>query len=729
MHTTGMQTVHHKRGENMDLKFLKKWLYTTFREGWISSSLVRILLYISLGIIMYLLLMGQVIPKTYELKENQKSPITLESPISVVDEAETLRLQNEAEKMINDQYTKDETIITDQLLKQDEFFVELQQILSQEDISKNEKVELLKANSKTSYLSDESLNYIVSLSDEKFKNLKYISKTTLDIIMNDSITISDINDAYVEVEQFIESNPFDNDKRIKEVANEIIKNYIKPNSFYDHEKTLTLREQAKNSIEPVVIKKGDIIVTEGDYIDKRTYEKLNAAGLLKDTSSLWPYFGLLLLVALLLLLIYFSIERMKPELHQNNKSLLMLLVILTLTFASISIIGLISEKSIVSPKGFLAPVAFGVMLITLYLSLRFAILTGVIFSVFASLVFNSDQTMIFDFRYGFVLLIGSTAGAFAIGKIKQRSSILKAGLVVALFNSLAILMLLMLTSQSYSLREGIESVLYGIIGGLFAAVLTIGFMPFFEAVFGILSPINLIELSNPNHPLLRKLLIETPGTYHHSIIVGNLAESAAEAIGANGLLARVGAYYHDLGKTKRPTFFIENQLNMENPHDKISPSLSKNIIISHTKDGVQMLKEHKLPVPIQDIAMQHHGTSLLKYFYNKAVNESDVPIDESEFRYPGPKPQTKEAAIVGLADSIEAAVRSLKNPTNELIEETVRKITKSKLNDGQFNECDLTLKEIEIISLSMLETLKGIFHSRIEYPDDKELEEKGAKTS
>jgi len=196
------------------------------------------------------------------------------------------------------------------------------------------------------------------------------------------------------------------------------------------------------------------------------------------------------------------------------------------------------------------------------------------------------------------------------------------------------------------------------------------------------------------------------------------------------LLARVGAYYHDLGKTKRPTFFIENQLNMENPHDKISPSLSKNIIISHTKDGVEMLKEHKLPVPIQEIAMQHHGTSLLKYFYNKAEKDSEQHIKEIEYRYPGPKPQTKEAAIVGIADSIEAAVRSIKSPTNELIEETVRKIIKSKLDDGQLNECDLTLKELEIISISILESIKGIFHSRIEYPEDKDLEEKkGEKTS
>lgn len=714
----------------MDNKFIKNWLYITLIEGWKTSAFVRNVFYISLGILMYLMLMGQVIPKTYELKEGQRSPIELASPITVIDQWETDRLKKEAELSVEDVYTKDFVIVNDQMALQEEFFNQLQAIVDDQDLTNEEKALQIKESPDLSFLSEESIAQITTLSEDKIKNLRYITKTTLDFVMNTNIKMEELEQAYLNVEELIKTNPFDNDTTVTSIANEITKHYVKPNYFKDNEKTQLLREQASNNVEPVVIKKDEIIVKEGEYIDEHIYEKLKAAGLLKDTSSLWPYFGLLLIVALLLLLLYYSVERIKPSLHKDNKSLLMVLLIMALTFASISIVGLIGEKSLTSPIGFLSPVAFGVMLITLYISLRFALLTGVIFSIFASLIFNSDQTMIFDFRYGFVLLVGSTAGAFAIGKIKQRSSILKAGLVVAFFNALGIIVLLMLTSQSYTISTGVETILYGVIGGIFSAVLTIGFMPFFEALFGILSPINLIELSNPNHPLLRKLLIETPGTYHHSIIVGNLSESAAEAIGANGLLARVGAYYHDLGKTKRPSFYIENQLNMDNPHDKISPSLSKNIILAHPKDGVEMLKEHKLPVPIQDIAMQHHGTTVLKYFYSKAVADSEEPIPESEFRYPGPKPQTKEAAIVGIADSIEAAVRSMKNPTNESIEQIVRSIIKSKLDDDQLNECDLTLRELEIISVSILENIKGIFHSRIEYPDDNKLEQaKGAKTS
>lgn len=714
----------------MDNKFFKNWLYITLIEGWKTSAFVRNVFYITLGLLMYLMLMGQVIPKTYELKEGQRSPIELVSPITVTDQWETDRLKREAELSVEDVYTKDFVIVNDQMALLEEFFDQLQTILNDQELTEEEKAKQIKESPKLSFLSEESIAKITTFSEDKIKNLRYITKTTLDFTMNTNIKMEEIDQAYLNVEELIKTNPFDNDAEVTAIANEITKHYVKPNYFKDNEKTQLLREQASNNVEPVVIKKDEIIVKEGEYIDKHIYEKLKAAGLLKDTSTLWPYFGLLLIVALLLLLLFYSVERIKPSLHKDNKALLMVLVIMALTFASIGIVGLIGEKSLTSSVGFLSPVAFGVMLITLYISLRFALLTGVIFSIFASLIFNSDQTMIFDFRYGFVLLVGSTAGAFAIGKIRQRSSILKAGLIVAFFNTLGIIVLLMLTSQSYTIATGVETILYGVIGGIFSAVLTIGFMPFFEALFGILSPINLIELSNPNHPLLRKLLIETPGTYHHSIIVGNLSESAAEAIGANGLLARVGAYYHDLGKTKRPSFYIENQLNMDNPHDKISPSLSKNIILAHPKDGVELLKEHKLPVPIQDIAMQHHGTTVLKYFYNKAVADSEEPIPESEFRYSGPKPQTKEAAIVGIADSIEAAVRSMKNPTNESIEQTVRSIIKSKLDDDQLNECDLTLRELEIISISILENIKGIFHSRIEYPDDNKLEQaKGAKTS
>ncbi len=716
----------------MEKEMPKKWNIAQLTEGWIQHPSVRVLMYTTLGLVMYLLLMGQVIPKTYELKLGELSPVTLYSPIRVVDQYATEFEQEKAAKSIADQYTIDENIVNDQLTQLEALFNSILTIIRQEGITEQQILEQVNEDDNlTAILSQENLKILAGLSEDKIKNIKYISKSTLDSVMNDGVKLKELDLSYESVQRFVQSNPYDNEENIKNISYDITKYFIKPNEFYNPNLTTTLREQEKLKVQPTIIKKDELVVKEGQIIDKPIYEKLRATGLLKDTSNLLPHLGLLMLVTLLLLLLYFSIERMKPILHQDNIALTMIFIIFLLTFFSIRITGIAEVNVPNSPIGFLAPMAFGVMLISLLINMKLSLLSGAIFSVFVGIIFNTDQTMIFDFRYGFVALIGSAAGAFALGRINQRSAILKAGLVVAAFNFLSIAMILLMNNQIYTIESASIALLYGVLSGVFSAVLTIGFLPFFEAVFGILSPTRLIELSNPNHPLLRKLLIETPGTYHHSIIVGNLAETAAEAIGANGLLARVGAYYHDLGKTKRPTFFIENQLNMDNPHDKISPSLSKNIIISHTKDGVEMLKEHKIPKAIQDIAMEHHGTSLLRFFYHKAAKESETPILEKDYRYSGPKPQTKEAAIVSIADSIEAAVRSIKQPTNESIEETVRKIIKSKLDDGQLNECDLTLKEIEIIAISILETLKGIFHSRIEYPEDNKalMEEKGAKTS
>ena len=246
-------------------------------------------------------------------------------------------------------------------------------------------------------------------------------------------------------------------------------------------------------------------------------------------------------------------------------------------------------------------------------------------------------------------------------------------------------------------------------------------------MFGIITPLKLLELSNPNQPLLKMLLMEAPGTYHHSVIVGNLAEHAAQKIGANSLLARVGAYYHDIGKIKRPYFFNENQMAMDNPHDKITPSLSTLIITSHVKDGVELAKQHKVPGVVIDMIKQHHGDSVISYFYHKAKQgENSDKVNMDSFRYEGPKPQTKEAAIVMLADSVEAAVRSMQDHSSGKIKGMIRKILRDKLESGQLDNCDLTLRDLDIIADAFLDILGGIFHQRIEYPD-LEQEMKGGK--
>ena len=275
--------------------------------------------------------------------------------------------------------------------------------------------------------------------------------------------------------------------------------------------------------------------------------------------------------------------------------------------------------------------------------------------------------------------------------------------------------MLMLRSQ-FDVTELTIYMAAALVSGLLSGALTIGTMPFFESLFGILSDMRLVELSNPNHPLLKKILTETPGTYHHSVMVANLSDAACEAIGANGLLARVGSYYHDIGKTVRPAFFIENQMNGVNPHDALPPGKSRDIIIAHASDGASILSAQKMPEELVDIARQHHGTSLLKFFLVKA-KETDPDVPEQHYRYPGPKPQTREIAVISIADSCEAAVRSMKNPTPEKIEKLVWTIIRDKMNDGQFDECDLSFKELKKVGDVICTTLNGIFHNRIEYPE------------
>jgi putative nucleotidyltransferase with HDIG domain len=249
--------------------------------------------------------------------------------------------------------------------------------------------------------------------------------------------------------------------------------------------------------------------------------------------------------------------------------------------------------------------------------------------------------------------------------------------------------------------------------------LSMGLLPFFEGMFGIMTPVKLIELSNPNQPLLKRLLTDAPGTYHHSVIVGNLAEAAAEAVGGNSLLARVGAYYHDVGKIKRPYFFIENQMGQENPHDKTSPTLSSLIITSHVRDGVELAREYGLPERIIQFVREHHGTTLVGYFYTRATEgQTSETVLEEDFRYEGPRPASKETAIVMLADSIEAAVRSLTKPTPARIEAMVKKIMGDRLNDHQLDRCDLTLRDLDTVAGIFASVLSGLFHPRVEYPED-----------
>jgi hypothetical protein len=324
---------------------------------------------------------------------------------------------------------------------------------------------------------------------------------------------------------------------------------------------------------------------------------------------------------------------------------------------------------------------------------------------------------LFYFIFAFV---GSVIGAHKVARCEQRNILIKAGITVGGINTLMILSYNLLSGNPFKMTL-LSDLLMGFLGGLLASVLILGIVPIVEIVFGYTTDIKLLELANMDHPVLKDLILQAPGTYHHSIIVGSLVEAAAKSIAANPLLTRVSAYYHDIGKLKKPLYFIENVGGEDNKHNHLTPTMSGLILISHVKDGVEMAHEYHLGERIGHIIQQHHGTSLISYFYQKAKEKENPEMEslnENDFRYPGPKPQTKEAGIVMLADSVEAASRALTDPTPSRIKGLVQRVTNSIFIDGQLEECELTLKDLQKIQESFDRILTAFFHQRVDYPPE-----------
>ncbi|WP_261306365.1 HD family phosphohydrolase [Paenibacillus andongensis] len=727
-------------------------------NGWKYSAGIRVLLFLLLALIFYMSLYVKLVPQVYDIVLGTTSEKTIYAPRQIENAIATEQAKEDAAKRVQPVFRivnlKNDTLI-------DVIYDKLLQINADEEVKFDDKVSIYRRVipqliSDTQNQSIKSLrisgqyndllleqigqglaeqNY--PLPEETYFKLPRLTKddlaamrpVTKDIViklMNDQIL--DAQTARAKVAELVNtSNLTKNTSR--EMVTEISRALITPNKFFDQKGTEDAKGQARESVKPVYINKNEVLVKVGDVITEEIYARLDKLELLKDKANYLPQLGLSILSALLSFAIYMFVRQSVLPIKYNNSQLVMLILIFLINVIGMKLISLVQNLDY-PYIGYLAPTALGSILIAILLDAPLAFIASVLFSLMASIIFNTEHVLLFDYRFGLVSLAICFSAVFTIQRASQRATILKAGLMIAFFSMLTIASMLLMEDH-FQKKEALLSLSFAAAGGLLTVVFVIGLLPFFEVAFGILSPLKLVELSNPNHPLLRKLLTETPGTYHHSVMVGNLSEAAAESIGADGLLCRVGSYYHDIGKTKRPSYFIENQTNIENPHDRIDPNLSKSIIIAHPRDGVEMLKDFKMPKPLRDIAEQHHGTTLLHYFYHKAVKQaedegSEKEIREEDFRYPGPKAQSKEAAIVGIADSVEAAVRSLRNPTLEQIDSMVHKIIKSRLDDGQFNECDLTLKELDKIAKTLNETLLGIFHSRIEYPSELAPKKSGA---
>lgn len=721
--------------------------------GWRSSVAVRYALYALLVIMIYFSLAPKLLPERYDIQIGMPSDKQILAPMEIPDTKATLKAQEEAADRVGESYSiiplRNENLVNNLLdrifrLNQDELVSTEEKIsIYREDLQRMPKdyiatfirnnrnsgtysttllQEMAQRIEEQEYkISEETFIKIPRLTSDDINEMKPVAVNIVSRLTADQI--SEAQTARAKVAEMVSTSSLSK-RAAREVVQELARLAITPNKFYDEEATKAAKVDARENTPTVYIKQGEVMVQKGEKITQEMYTLLEKNSLLKDEVNYWPQLGLLVISILLVLGIVMFIRQSEHggKIKYNNSQYVMLVLIFIITILAMLIISVLQNENRIY-FGYLAPIATGAMLITLLIDVPLAFVSSIIFSILSSIIFNVDQGHIFDYQFGFYAIVTSLASIYSIHRASQRSSLLKSGIMNCLFGALAVFSMIVIDNHSWTQSSTLYAIGAAIIGGLLTTILVIGLMPFFEVTFGILSALKLVELSNPNHPLLRKLLIEAPGTYHHSVMVGNLSEAAAEAIGANGLLCRVGSYYHDVGKTKRPSYFIENQNNIENPHDFIDPKLSKSIIIAHAHDGAQMQKEYKLPKPIRDIAEQHHGTTFLHYFYHKALKQAEEQgiepdFTENDFRYPGPNAQSKEAAIVGIADSVEAAVRSLRKPTVEQVESMIEKIIKSRLDDHQLNECDLTLKELDIVGRTLKEAVMGIFHSRIEYPPD-----------
>ncbi len=538
--------------------------------------------------------------------------------------------------------------------------------------------------------------------DDLCQNLTASVRTTIAT----TILEGEVPDAITNIQKLVYNMP---PNQWWNVAQPILRACLRPNMIIDQESTEANRQKARDEVEPTVYKPGENVVVAGERVTAPQLAVLNSLGMIQGTRyDTELYIGIVLLVSLLMAGLYVQLYLFVPDVIHSFRLQVLLLLILGLTLVLCVIIMQFVPQML--------PVALAVLLCTILLGTRVAWSVNVTLALLLGLLVlkgslsNSTQALAITL----MAISGGLVGIMAVRKRVSRSKVLLSGAFVGVTNAM------ILFAAGLVLNNDIHSVLvsagYGMLAGLLAPVLCVGIQPALEVLFNLVTPAKLLELSNPNHALLRRLMIEAPGTYHHSMVVANIAEAAAEAIGANPLLARVGAYYHDIGKLKRPGYFKENQTG-ENPHDHTDPRVSTAILVAHVRDGVALGQRHRLPQRVLDMIAQHHGDTPVLFFYHKAVQLCEgQPVDIKDFRYEGPRPQTAEAALLMLADTVEAAVRTIQDATPEKITETIRRLVKGKAEDGQLDVTPLTFRDIDRVCSAFDQVLNGVFHERIEYP-------------
>jgi putative nucleotidyltransferase with HDIG domain len=555
-------------------------------------------------------------------------------------------------------------------------------------------------------LTDPQVERLTTMALASWERIATAGAETLEAVQSEQIRADALTAAREQLRTNI-TNDLSNADR--ELAGDVAEDFVAPNLEISVEKTDAAREAARNAVTDVVVRieQGETIVRPGDRITQLHLETLEALGLTRPRLEASTIGGNALIAIILSTLLVAFLWRFEPLIWFRNRSLL--LFALALVGSAVAVrIG--ADRAL---WAYVVPTTATVLLTAILLDGAAGAAMAVALAVLAG-VMNRDAL-----EPAVYTLAGGVASLTAIVRAERLNAFVRAGLLLAITN-IGVLVAFSLLEQR-DLAAILQGIAAGSVNAALAVVLAVGSFAVIGNLFGIMTVFQLLELANPSSRLLRRLLLETPGTYHHSVMVGNLAERAAETIGADPLLARVAAYYHDIGKMKNPLAFIENQGGERNIHDELSAEVSARIISSHIRDGIDLGYEHGLPVQIIGFIPQHHGTSVMSYFYGKALREvggSDELVPRDVFRYPGPKPQSREAAILMLADGVEASVRSLDDKDEASIRAMVDSIVDARVEDGQLDDAELTLKNIAQIKDAFVQQLLGMYHARIKYPDN-----------
>lgn len=641
----------------------------------------------------------------YTLRVGDVSPTDIRSPqlIEYLSEVLTEDARVQAERRVVDVYEPVRRVRSEQMARAGEVVALISAVRADDTATTEQKLQTLSSLPDVQ-LEPEDWQVIVALDDEAWARVADEIPTVLSFVMLSEIRDNQLASIRRRVPSFVDLI----DENEARAAIALVRALTKPNMAYNEERTLALRAEARAAVAPQIerYEQGEIIVRSGDLVTARHIEALQALGLNQPGWEWWQLAAAVVVASAMALIfgLYAYTQEPAESITPRRMGLLVALLLAFLLLAKFMIPG-----RTVLPYVF--PVAAVTMLVGTLLTMPLAFLTAIYFGVMAAYLGNGNVDLVV---YG---MVTASVGTLVLRKGERTSAFTAAGAAVSGV-SLALLAAFSLPFSGIDLTGLIQLGAASLANGVIAASITLIGFYLLGAIFDIATPLRLMELARPNHPLLRELVTKAPGTYHHSLLVSNLAEQAAEAIGADAFLTRVGAYYHDVGKINRPYFFVENRMQGVDPHSQLDPWSSAKIIINHVKDGDEMARRHKLPRRVRDFILEHQGTGIVRVFYHEAQKQAaPEPVDEKDFRYPGPKPRSRETALVMLADSCESAVRAMRPDTQAGIDELVRKIINQKLIEGELSQCPLTLTDLETTRQIFVQSLQGAHHPRMIYPD------------